>query len=299
MARKGFVEVGSVDSKVIGFNTLSIGSENSEKSICIVCGVHGNEHTPLYLIDKILEHEKELNNEVTIILDANQSAIRSNTRKNLIDGLDLNRIFPGKIDGSISEKVAFKIMDFVRNFDLVIDLHTFENAKMGVLGIIPNVDGKLEDVSLNALNLFFPDYIWVPNIKSDNEGKYGGASEGKPNFVLEFQSSRKLNEDEIGNYALRLLELLKDPFKKAEKSSPLIERIEVRANYSGVFIPNSERFIGEDIKKGVEVGEIFSIADKERIKVISEQEGILIQIHDTSFVNSDEGVFSIGKNFNN
>lgn len=99
----------------------------------IVCCVHGNETYGLEVIDKL---PVSVPNFI-----ANPMAVEKNKR--FID-VDLNRCFPGKLNGNYEEVIADRLTNDLRYFDYILDLHSSSN-NCPMFGIItkPNKD-KIE-----------------------------------------------------------------------------------------------------------------------------------------------------------
>ncbi len=62
---------------------------------------------------------------VDIIPEVNLQAIEIGERENPRDGKDLNRLFPGDPDGTVSDRLAYDIFQKTKSYDCVIDLHTY------------------------------------------------------------------------------------------------------------------------------------------------------------------------------
>jgi len=77
---------------------------NGEQSILLVSGIHGNEInsilTNIMLSKYLKRNENKLNGRVIVIPIANFEAFKYRRRCSLIDGLDLNRCFPGREYGA-------------------------------------------------------------------------------------------------------------------------------------------------------------------------------------------------------
>ena len=100
------------------------------KKILFIAAVHGDEKIGVEAINKI---QKTKLSEKFDSLIANQKALAQNKR--FIDS-DLNRIFPGNVNGNYEEKRAKEITKIAKNYDFVIDLHgTISNT--GIFIIIP------------------------------------------------------------------------------------------------------------------------------------------------------------------
>lgn len=94
--------------------------------ILITGGVHGGEATGIYVAQKLIEYldtNDLLKGKVTIIPICNPSAYRRKERTSPYDNLDMNRIFPGDEDGSITQRTASEIWNIAKETDYLIDLH--------------------------------------------------------------------------------------------------------------------------------------------------------------------------------
>lgn len=85
-----------------------------------VGGIHGNELSGIINAKK-LQEATLTNPRIAVITEANQEACRQGKRR-LWDG-DLNRMFPGKPEGTLLEKRAAQIYNQAKQCDLVIDFH--------------------------------------------------------------------------------------------------------------------------------------------------------------------------------
>lgn len=96
------------------------------EKIAIVFCLHGNEKYGAEVVAKLpASYSRFL---------ANKEALKENVR--FIDD-DMNRVFPGKIDGNHEERLAFDLKNRLRNFDCVLDLHSSSND-CPLFGIVTN-----------------------------------------------------------------------------------------------------------------------------------------------------------------
>lgn len=101
-----------------------------DKKILFIAAVHGDEPIGMEAIKQI--QKIKLKKEFDSII-ANPKALAQNKR--FIDS-DLNRIFPGNINGDYEEKRAKEIIKIAKNYSSVIDLHgTISNT--GIFIIMP------------------------------------------------------------------------------------------------------------------------------------------------------------------
>ena len=92
---------------------------NNNKTIAIVGCLHGNEEVGSVVIEKL---KKLITMSGGAGIIANQLALKRGVR--FIDQ-DLNRSFPGKAGGNYEEKLAFQLNRIVKQYDYVIDFHSF------------------------------------------------------------------------------------------------------------------------------------------------------------------------------
>jgi N2-acetyl-L-2,4-diaminobutanoate deacetylase len=90
-------------------------------------GNHGDEYEgPIALADLAATLDpKDLSGRVVIVPYMNYPAFRAASRISPIDGANLNRIFPGKPDGTVSEKIAdYFQRTLLPMADFVLDFHS-------------------------------------------------------------------------------------------------------------------------------------------------------------------------------
>ena len=104
---------------------VATGDSRAPRLVC-VAGIHGNEPEGITaLLDLWDEIEPgELAGTLALAPVANPPAFRAGERRNPEDPLDMNRIFPGRSDGTITERLAHRLFhDVVRGADFVLSLH--------------------------------------------------------------------------------------------------------------------------------------------------------------------------------
>ncbi|MHA1910449.1 MAG: succinylglutamate desuccinylase/aspartoacylase family protein [Candidatus Kariarchaeaceae archaeon] len=97
---------------------------SGKPKILITAGIHGNEPTSIKVALELIDYlaERKVKGTIEIIPLANALAFTSRKRSS-IDGKDMNRIFPGAKEGTISEKIANYIWSKAKKMDYVLDLH--------------------------------------------------------------------------------------------------------------------------------------------------------------------------------
>ena len=140
--------------------------------VAIVGGIHGDEIAGWNAALKLLTKENYFIGTVMIIPKANLQACNANQR---YAGLgedyngyvysDLNRTFPGKADGTVTEKISYAVAEAVKDFnpDHVIDLHesrhsySYGNKYIGNQIIYGNSYSNL--IGYEIVDMFNKEYL--------------------------------------------------------------------------------------------------------------------------------------------
>ena len=99
---------------------------NGSPHIVFTGAIHGDEVSGVRICQRLVEYLEETppkKGSVTVIPVCNPAAFRQMRRCNFFDDMDLNRVFPGKEDGSHSERIADAIWKLTQNAEVIIDLH--------------------------------------------------------------------------------------------------------------------------------------------------------------------------------
>ncbi len=96
-------------------------------TVAVLAAVHGDEPITVEVVRRLVHEldEADLSGTVLAVPVMNPLGFESQTRNTWIDMANLNRLFPGRTTGSISEQMAHAIHENVlRRADAVIDLHS-------------------------------------------------------------------------------------------------------------------------------------------------------------------------------
>jgi predicted deacylase len=109
----------------------------------VLGAVHGDEYEGVATIPLVFaEVEAEaLAGTLVMVPVCNLPAYEAVLRSSPIDGLNLARVFPGKADGTVTERIAHMLTEkLIRHADFLLDLHSG-----GVAYEIPTLIGYLHD----------------------------------------------------------------------------------------------------------------------------------------------------------
>lgn len=269
------------------------------KRISIVTGIHGDELEGQYVcfeLQQQIEREKDkLTGIVDIYPAINPLGIDSITRGIPAFDLDLNRLFPGNIDGNMTEYLAAGIIEDVSGSDCVIDIH----ASNIYLTEIPQI--RINELHKDMLvplametNI---DFIWVHGASTVLESTFAYSlnSTGTPTLVVEMGVGMRITQGYGNQMVDGIFNLMNEmgiwKGKKKEIRKPIISKEAddvsyLNANVSGLFIPTVKH--GAKLKKDELIGKIVDpLCGKVLDEVKAPIDGMLFTIRDYPIV--DEG----------
>jgi predicted deacylase len=293
-------KIGALDIKV---PLLQFGS--GDPKILILNGIHGDEISGLFVIKKLISDLQLKQGQLDIITSANPLAQALQERKTPIDKKDLNRNFD-PVDSSLTEQTAEKLLEKFQNYDLVIDLHTFENCSPIVCIFINHGKEKIKQESKRQIENFAPELVWELDIDSKADKDFLGSLGPKlshqdiANFVVEMPEHFRITDNQIQNVNNGIKNVLFDlnmiensSNKKRKENLEFFERTRIKAEDSGIFTPEKE--LMSNITSGDKIGEITMVDTFETKPVIAEQEGKLIIINEKDLVMPGDLLFSLGE----
>lgn len=269
------------------------------KRISIVTGIHGDELEGQYvcfeLQRRIREQKECLGGIVDIYPAMNPLGIGSITRGIPAFDLDMNRLFPGNIDGNMTEYLAAGIIEDVKGADLVIDIH----ASNIYLTEIPQI--RINELHKDWLVPFAKkanvDFIWVHGAATVLESTFAYSlnSQGTPVLVVEMGVGMRITKtygDQLVDGIFSLMKELgiwtgevKEPREAVISEDP--EDVSyLNAVTGGLFVPDVAH--GAFLKKGERIGRILDPLNGIVLdEVLSPVDGMLFTIRDYPIV--DEG----------
>ncbi|MER8786137.1 succinylglutamate desuccinylase/aspartoacylase family protein [Mesorhizobium sp. M1006] len=96
--------------------------------LLITGGCHGNELEGPIVARRLIEWlpEAQTCGRIIIVPVLNPPALKAFTRNTPIDGLNLNRVFPGRANGSVTERIADAVSRILLpTADTIFDLHSY------------------------------------------------------------------------------------------------------------------------------------------------------------------------------
>ena len=269
------------------------------KRISIVTGIHGDELEGQYvcfeLIRRIEENKELLTGTVDVYPAMNPLGIDSITRGIPAFDLDMNRIFPGNKEGSMTEYIADRIVKDLKGSDICIDIH----ASNIYLTEVPQVriNELHKDMLLPYAKELNVDFIWVHGANTVLESTLAHSlnSTGTPTLVVEMGVGMRITKEygqQLVEGILHLMSVL--GIWQGETNTPRTPVIAddnddvcfLNASVSGVFLQDARHWTR--LHKGEHIGDIIHpLTGKVLERMESPVDGLLFTIRVYPIV--DEG----------
>jgi len=299
------IPIGEIGIFEVGIPIVQVRNGESPH-LGILCGVHGDETASLFISHLLMERllSEKVQGTISIITAANPFAQSTNSRVSLIDFYDLNRTGAGKPNGVLTERVAYKIIDFVSsNCSHVIDLHEFEMDTPPMAIYIPSHDESVDNQILHMIGVFKPDTVWSMDLSSPDEVRYTGSllsvliGKGVPGFAIETSRLCSVSQQDIEKVVDGILEVSKLIGVVAGEyryESPVAyKRIVKHSDFAGIWIP--AKSLMNQVRAGDKMGTIIGLDLVSQYDIFASNDGTLIQMRRVELVQTGFNLFTIGE----
>ena len=268
----------------IGFTVYTFGK--GAPRVLITAGLHGDEvvgvATARILIDKL--KNMSIRGTVRVIPVANELGLYIGSRTNPIDGKDLNRVFPGNANGSVSERLAAKIWSLVLESDYIIDLHG-----CGELCIPHILTVFSHEKSIDLAKLVPIEYV-VGSQALRGQLFIEATYTDRHAVLIEIPGARFFRWSIAEDVAMRLLSFLASVGILKRQSIEIKQK--VFKKYVSI-VSDHEGLLRRYVEPGAEVEQGMNIVEVEGEKVAAPVSGVVIMITESKFVRIGDSIARI------
>lgn len=296
------LDVGYVGSLPLNVPVTTIGRDSPR--MAIICGVHGDEPAGVLIANEFKHRvqNESLLGSVSIIPTANPLAFATKNRITISDHLDLNRVGVGDPEGTLTERVANVLFNFLLKFSFVVDIHEFLMETPTLSIYIPAQQVETDRKILTGIAAFAPTTVWSMNLTSSEELKYGSSilsaliRRGIPGFAIETSQRADLSSCDIEETAIGLIEVAKSCGVIDGKSRfvvpPAFTRRVTYSPYSGIWYPKAELLA--DVGVGDVIGSVTMLDLINEGTITASVAGTLVQLQKQDIVDTGKSLFTVG-----
>lgn len=288
------VELPVGEKLVINKNRLT-GKQPDSRRLAIVTGIHGDEFEGQYICyeiaHRIMEEQDKLTGTVDIYPALNPLGLDVATRTIPKLNMDLNRMFPGKENGTTMERVAAAIIGDISGADMCLDMHASDIFVKEIPQV--RVSEEFADKLLPYAKLLNTDMVWMNASATVHESTLAHSMNmlGVPAMVVEMGVGTRIDREYGGQVVNGIFNLMRElgmwEGLIGEIQYPAIstdgEVDFIRSRITGVFLPAIAH--NHYVRKGDKLGEIVSPLEGKILEEIrAEKSGLVFTLREYPFV---------------
>ena len=277
--------------------------------LTLVAGMHGTEYVPIITLQRMLKEidPNELAGSIIMVHIANITSFKGRSiYRNPVDGKNLNRVFPGNKDGTLTERIANVITnEIIDQSNYLLDLHGGElNENMENICSFENkypdnsICEKTKLLASSFGGYIEPDPLYnVPDTAKCTFCHLTAIRRGIPAIWVEAGGRGDTDNSNI----LYMMNGIKNVLTKLRMikgdvlyTSPVVYLVNenlITSNVEGLFYSNIK--CGQTIKKGSLLGYVTDYLGNRISDFYSPISGLVTMSFDTPVVNIGEDVFCI------
>jgi uncharacterized protein len=280
-------------------------------TLALIAGNHGSEYAPIIALQRILPRidPKQISGTLILVHVANMpSFLKRTIYYSPVDGKNLNRVYPGKADGSVSERIAYQITrEVIERADYALDLHcgdgneslrpySYWDVKAGGADVV--------DKSKQLALAFGLDRIVMDTERPTDPSQSiycstTATTRGKPAITVESGGLGATDNESIERIERGVISVMRH-LKMIEGQPQMVEhpmfidRSEVlRSDETGIFYPLAEK--GHTVAKGALMGYVTDFFGKRTYELRAPFAGEVLYILGTPPVSKGEPLAMVGR----
>jgi predicted deacylase len=277
--------------------------------VAIVAGVHGAEYPPILALQELRRRLKasELRGSVILVHCANPPSFFARTvYYGPADWQNLNRVFPGSADGTLSSRIAHGLIrEVIGPADILVDAHAGDanEALQSYVGIMLTGDSA-KDARTRELGLAlgFPrliENVLVPPLP--NPARYltrTAAGMGKLSLAIESGELGRRDQSYVAPVVDGLLNLLRaagvvpGPTRAGSPPERYSGNRTVASPATGVLWPRTT--LGRRVQKGDTLAVVTDLYGDPAAVVVSPENGVVMYLVTSPPISAGETVAAVG-----
>jgi len=268
------------------------------KTLLILGGIHGDEINGIEIVRSSIEKEyyEDLKSGTVIIIPLLNVYGFINFSREVPDGKDVNRSFPGVNTGSLASRVARKLTKFILpHVDYGIDFHTGGDSRYNY----PQIRySRGYDESKKLAEIFNAPFTIEKSLIKRSLRKVANDM-GIPIIVYEGGESKRLDKFAIKQGLKGIKNVLQhfdmievDEAIPKEKSIEINKTTWIRARESGIF----KHLVasGEKVEEKELIGVIKDVLGEQTKSIISTKNAYILGHNNAPIVNMGDALFNLG-----
>lgn len=277
--------------------------------LALVSGAHGTEYASIVAVSKLIQaiDPAAISGTVILVPLVNVPSFEQKVpHVNPVDGKSMNRFYPGKADGTQTERASYLITrEIVEKCDHLIDFHGGDiDEDLRPYSYWTKTGNAAQDAMSKEMVLAFGlDHIIVSTDrpKDPQASRYlenTATTRGKPSITVEAGRAGTVDPDDVGALiggtfsVLRLLKML--PGGPSRVEHPVwIESVKtIASGEAGFFSPAVRR--GSYVQEGMKVGTVTDFAGRTIFEARAPASGVVLYICAVPSMKKGDAIANVG-----
>jgi predicted deacylase len=277
--------------------------------LALIAGNHGYEYPPILALQRLrtLIDPEKLNGTIIMVHVANMPSFLGRTIYfTPVDGKNLNRVYPGRKDGTVSERIAYAITsEVIEKADYVLDLHCGDGNESLRPYVYQTVTGnrRMDDAIARLALAFGIDHILVDRNRPTDPARSlycstTAITRGKPAMTVESGFLGTSDPESIERIISGVQGVMRELKMTTEGPAPLTKAVYldpaevITSPETGILYEHVER--GQQVKKGTVLAHITDFFGERIAEVLSPLDGVVLYIVATPPITKGQPVACVG-----
>jgi len=306
---RGAIEVPAGADAALAIPVAVVNGAKPGPVLAVVSGAHGTEYASIIAVERLIQllDPQAVRGTVILVPLVNVPSFEQKiAHVNPIDGKSMNRFYPGKADGTQTERASLAITkDVVEKSDHLIDLHggDIDESLRPYSYWTKTGNEKQDAISREMVLAFGLDTIIISSDrpKDPAASRYlenTASTRGKPSITAEAGHAGTVEAGDVKALVdgcvnvMRYLKMMDGPPAMVE--SPVwIERIaSITSDVNGIFYPLVTR--GTYVQKGMKVGYVTDYLGKTLLEARAPESGVVLFVRAVPSMTKGETIANIG-----
>jgi predicted deacylase len=289
----GTIEVPAGSDPALSIPVAVVNGAKPGPVLALVAGSHGTEYTSIIALEKLIAmlNPAEISGTVIIVPLINiQSFEQKVPHVNPVDKKSMNRFYPGKIDGTQTERASYLITkEVVEKCDHLIDLHggDLDESLRAYSYWTKTGNEKQDQISREMVLAFGLDHIIISadRPRDPQASRYlenTATTRGKPSITAEAGHAGTVETDDLNALlngcvnVMRYLKMLSGQPAVVEHPVWIEKVVTLASEQNGIFYPLVKR--GTYVEQGMKVGYVTDYVGKLIFEARAPAAGVMLYV---------------------
>ena len=278
-------------------------------TLALVTGAHGTEYVSIIAVEKLigLLDPVEISGTVILVPLVNIASFEQKVpHVNPLDGKSMNRFYPGKADGTQTERASYVITkEVVDRCDYLIDYHggDLDESLRPYAYWGPTGRAEQDRISKDMVLAFGLDHIiiWKERPTDPAATRYldnTASVRGKASIVVEAGHAGTVETDDVALLVngtlstMRALKMLPGEPKRIENPVWIGKLVDLIADQPGIFYPSVKR--GTYVAAGMKIGYVTDYTGKVIQEWKAPESGVVLHINAVPSLKKGDNILDLG-----